>query len=39
MKTQRKPQAISLGNARTITKTEFPGEILEIENPVLARKL
>ncbi len=39
MKNIRQAQAISLGKARTITKTDAGGDILEIENPILARKL
>lgn len=38
MKTNRNPQPISLGSARKITKTDVDGDILEIENPVLARR-
>lgn len=39
MKSNRKPQAVSLGNARTVTMTDARGDILEVENPILARKL
>lgn len=39
MTTLHKPLAIKLGSARKLTKTDYQGDILEVENPVLARKL